>query len=120
MPIDDTAIDTWLGPVDLDEDQRARFTTIWDDVGERYPAPEQQDERNAALSAAAQYLLGEITPTTAGSEIGRRVAALEDAKSAGRAVALLAIEDGASEYRVHKDLGITRRTLRLWLGKDHR
>ena len=74
---------------------------------------EVQDERNAALSAAAQYLLGEITPTTAGSEIGRRVAALEDAKSAGRAVALLAIEDGASEYRVHKDLGITRRTLRL-------
>lgn len=120
MHNDDTAIDAWLGDAadTLTDEQRDRFITIWDDTGTRYPEPEDQDLRNAALSAATQYLLGEATATDAGREIGRLNAALEDAKAAARAIALLAVEDGASEYQLHQDLGVTRRTLRLWIGKD--
>lgn len=118
MHNDDTAIADWLGDATLTTEQRDRFITIWDDVATRYPEPEDQDVRSAALSAAVQYLLGETTPTDAGREIGRLNAALEDAKAAARAIAVLAVEDGTSEYALHQELGVTRRTLRLWLGKD--
>ena len=118
MHNDDTAIDAWLGDATLTTEQRDRFITIWDDVATRHPEPEDQDVRSAALSAAVQHLLGETTPTDAGREIGRLNAALEDAKAAARAIAVLAVEDGASEYALHRELGVTRRTLRLWLGKD--
>lgn len=119
MHADDTAIDAWLGPAadDLDDDQRDRFTAVWDQVVEQYPAPEDQDLRNAALSAAVQYLSGETTPSEAGRALGRANAALAEARAAVRAVAGLAIDDGASEYALHQELGITRTTLRSWLGK---
>lgn len=120
MHTDDTAIDAWLGPAadDLDAAQRDRFITIWDDVADRWPAPEDQDLRNAAMGGAVQYLLGETAPAEYGRTIGRLNAELEETKAAARAVAMLAIEDGASENQLHQDLGVTRRTLRLWLGKD--
>lgn len=118
MHNDNTAIDAWLGDATLTNMQRDRLITIWDDVATRYPEPEDHDTASAALAAAVQYLLGETTPADTGREIGRLNAALEDAKAAARAVALLAVEDGTSEYALHQELGVTRRTLRLWLGKD--
>lgn len=118
MHTDDTAIDAWLGPVELDDEQRARFTAIWDDVAKHWPAPEDQDLRNAALSAAVQYLSGETAPADIGRDIARLSAEMECAKAAARAVAGLAVEDGRSENTLHGELGVTRRTLRLWLGKS--
>lgn len=117
MRADDDAIDDWLDGVLTGED-RERFIPIWDDVAARYPDPDQQDERNAALSAAVRYLLGEVFPADFGREMGRINSALCEAKAAARAVALLAVDDGVSEISLHRELGVTRRTLRLWLGKD--
>lgn len=118
MHIDDTAIDAWLGPAELDAGQRARFTTVWGDVAEHWPAPEDQDLRDAALSAAVQYLSGEVAPADIGRSIARLTAERECAKAAARTVAGLAVEDGRSENALHGELGVTRRTLRLWLGKS--
>lgn len=117
MHADDIAIDDWLGPVELDDRQRVRFISVWEDVTAHWPAPEDQDLRNAALSAAVQYLLGETTPTDVGREIARLAAERQCAKAAARTIAGLAVEDGSSERQLHKELSVTRRTMRLWLGK---
>ena len=111
----DDAMDAWLGPIELTDEQRGRFTTIWDDVTGRYPG--DQDAATAALSAAVQYLVGETRPEDAGREIARLTASLEDARAAARAVAVLAIADGESENALAARMGVTRMTVRKWLGK---
>ena len=115
VTMNDDAMDAWLGPVGLTDEQRDRFTTIWDDVTGRYP--DDQDAATAALSAAVQYLVGETGPESAGREIARRTAALEDARAAARVVAVLAIADGESENALAARMGVTRVTVRKWLGK---
>lgn len=115
MHTDDTAIDAWLGPVELTDEQRERFILIWDDVTDRYP--DDQDSQSAALSAAVQQLLGDLSPTEAGREIARLTGELANARAAARAVALLEIDAGATESGLHRELGVTRMTLRSWLGK---
>ena len=111
----DDAMDAWLGPVELTSEQRERFAAIWDDVDGRYP--DDADAVNAALVAAVQYLLGETGPESAGREIARRTAALEDARAAARVVAVLAIADGESENALAARMGVTRMTVRKWLDK---
>ena len=115
VTMNDDAMDAWLGPVELTSEQRERFAAIWDDVDGRYP--DDADAVNAALSAAVQYLLGETGPESAGREIARRTAALEDARAAARVVAVLAIADGESENALAARMGVTRVTVRKWLGK---
>lgn len=41
------------------------------------------------------------------------------ALAAARQIAVMAIADGATENSLHDRLGVTRRTLRQWLGKPH-
>ena len=115
VTMNDDAMDAWLGPVGLTDEQRDRFTTIWDDVTGRYP--DDQDAATAALSAAVQYLVGETRPEDAGHEIARLTASLEDARAAARAVAVLAIADGESESALAARMGVTRMTVRKWLDK---
>lgn len=116
--MNDDAMDAWLGPVELTSEQRDRFAAIWDDVDGRYP--DDADAVNAALSAAVQYLLGETGPEDAGREIARLTAALEDARAAARVVAVLAIADRESESALAARMGVTRMTVRKWLGKGYR
>lgn len=113
--MNDDAMDAWLGPVELTSEQRDRFAAIWDDTDGRYP--DDADAVNAALSAAVQYLLGETGPEDAGREIARLTAALEDARAAARVVAVLAIADRESESALAARMGVTRMTVRKWLGK---
>lgn len=115
VTMNDDAMDAWLGPVGLTDEQRDRFTTIWDDVTGRYP--DDQDAATAALSAAVQYLVGETRPEDAGRDIARLTASLEDARAAARAVAVLAIADGESESALAARMGVTRMTVRKWLDK---
>ena len=115
VTMNDDAMDAWLGPVGLTDEQRDRFTTIWDDVTGRYP--DDQDAATAALSAAVQYLVGETRPEDAGREIARLTASLEDARAAARVVAVLAIADGESENALAARMGVTRMTVRKWIGK---
>lgn len=58
----------WLGPAadELTAEQIERVAAESREIDQRYPDPDQQDERDAALSAVVQYLLGETTPEEAG------------------------------------------------------
>lgn len=115
------SITAWLGPAwdhaELTADELDRFAEAWDAISDRYPREDEQEERTAALVAAVQYLLGETSPDDAGRTLVRARAQLAEALAAARQVAVMAIADGASEYALHERLGVTRRTLRQWLGK---
>lgn len=113
----DHEIAAWLGGTALTDAQRESFERAWGDVADRYPDPDAQAERDAALSAALQYLLGETTPADAGRTLDRARAAELAATAAARQVAIMAIDDGASENALYADLRVTRRTLRKWQGK---
>ncbi|MGC0364827.1 hypothetical protein ABH922_002811 [Rhodococcus sp. 27YEA15] len=102
----------WAGPAwdELDDEQRARLNREADRVGEIYPDPDDQYERDAALSAAVQYMLGETSVAKVGDELRR-------AKIAVRQLAVMAVEDGQAETRTARDAGVDRMTIRKWLGK---
>lgn len=114
----DHDIDTWLAGTPLTDEQRDRFAEAWGAVSDRYPDPDDQDERDAALSAALQYLLGETVPADAGRSLARARHQQLLATATARQIAIMAIADGATENALHGQLEVTRRTLRQWLGKD--
>ena len=116
------SIDThgaWLGPAadGLTEEQRERFAAEWDEIVARYPRPDDQDERTAALTACVQYLLGETSVADAGAERARTQRAALDALAAARQVARMAALDGLPEAAVARSASIDRMTLRKDLGK---
>ena len=110
----------WLGPAadELDDEQRARFEAeaasavarIGDD-------PDMQADRDAALSAIVQYLLGETTIDQAGAERERTRQAERHASLAAQQVALLAIGDGMAEAEAARRASLDRMTVRKLLGK---
>lgn len=110
---------TWLGPAaeDMTDEQIERFTRVWDHIEQRYPDPDDQDERDAALSAAVQYLLGDTTTTQAGDELLRARQRAAEALAAARQVAVMAVEDGRPEATTAREIGVDRMALRGWLGK---
>ncbi len=57
----------WLGPAadDLTAEQIQRVAAEAADIDRRYPDPDEQLEREAALSAVVQYLLGDVSPAEA-------------------------------------------------------
>lgn len=119
MSTQEYEINAWLGPAvdDLDEEQWTRFADVWRDVGARYPDPDEQAERNAALTAAVQFILAETTPAEAGRALDQARTAQIEALAAARQVAIMAVEDGAYEHVVADELRVTRRTVRKWQGK---
>jgi hypothetical protein len=109
----------WLGPAGdaLTAEQRDQVAAAADDIEQRYPDPDEAPEREAALSATVQYLLGETTPEDAGrrliaarvEERAAYVAALQIAVMAHRhggvPKAVAAREVGIDRMRVLKALG---------------
>lgn len=106
----------WLGDTELTETQADRFARVWNEIEERYP--DEDAVRDAVLSAALQYLLGEATVQTAAVELAQARAAQRVAMEAGKQVALMAIEDGMDEQEAAKVLGVARKTMRRAAGKD--
>lgn len=112
----------WLGDVyttgELDNLQLDRFAAAWGRLDQIWPDSDDQDERNAALSAALRYISGDADERDIGHELRVARAGLAEATAAARMVATLAVEDGATEVYLARDLGIDRsNTLRRWLGK---
>ncbi|MDV8071256.1 hypothetical protein R4P64_32590 [Rhodococcus sp. IEGM 1366] len=58
MDLRDWAGDVWT---ELDAAQQALLVRAAESIEERYPDPDVQLERDAALSSAVQYMLGETT-----------------------------------------------------------
>lgn len=109
----------WLGDTaaDLTTEQLDRLCAEADRIDARYPDPDEADERNAALSAAVQYLLGDADASTAGAELAAARAAAERAMVAAQQIAVMTVADGGSEAETARRIGVTRMTVRQALGK---
>lgn len=113
-------LEAWLGDNhNLDAGQLAELLRTADEIGDRYPDPDDQLERDAALSTAYR-LMGTDQDVVEGLAREREVAkdAELQALAGLRQAALILIPRGdATEYGFAKKTGIDRMTVRRWLGK---
>ena len=113
----------WLGPAaaELTPEQIERLSTEADRIDARYPHPDYEEERQAALSAAVQYLLGETTPGDAGRALIRARRVEAEALAASQQIAAMAVHDKImSETAAAEAVSIDRMTLRDYLGKPRK
>jgi len=103
----------WLGPAaeDLSPAQIDRLLAEAVKIDERYPDPDDADDREAALVAATQYLLGELSVEEAGRH--RRATMLAERRARVQAiqVACMAAEDGMPTAAAARKAGIDRQVL---------
>lgn len=109
-----TVLHTTTVPTD---EQMDRMVTAWEHVTALYPDPDDQEERDAALSAAMQIILGDTTLEDEGRIATRAESAALRARAA-RAGAIIASEGTDSEVRLAERAQTTRVTVRRYLGKD--
>lgn len=107
-------LEAWLGPAldELTPEQVDQLHRESDRIGERYPDPDDQDLRDAALSAATQYLLGETSIDDVGRELTEIRLREARAYAAAYQIATLAAEAGMPEAEVARRVGIDRMTVR--------
>lgn len=101
----------------LTAEQVQRLRVEADVIDARYPDPDQEEGREAALTAAAAYLLGDTTPEEAGRERRATQAARDRALAAAVQVAAMAAGDGMPDKTAARTCGIDRMTLLARLDK---
>lgn len=120
MPTDDLM--AWLGPAadEMTPEQIERVADAARRIEAFYPDPDQQDVREAALSAVVQHLLGEITPEAASRTL--TAAALAEARARAAAVWLgvMLVDDGSPKATSARAVGVDRMTLLEALGERPR
>jgi len=99
MPSDDLM--EWLGPAreDLTAEQIDRVRAEARRIDERYPDADEQGERDAALSAVVQHLLGETTPEEAARTLIDARAAERRAYAAALQHAVMVVGDNVQAGR---------------------
>ncbi|HTW17061.1 MAG TPA: hypothetical protein VMF51_18165 [Nocardioides sp.] len=110
----------WLGPAAeaMTDEQRERFEAEAEAAIARIgDDPDLQPERDTALAALTQYLLGETDIDEAGRKRQRTREAARHASIAAQQVALLAVRDGMAEAEAGRRAGLDRMTVRKLLGK---
>lgn len=109
----------WLGPAydDLTADQLDRLCAESDRINARYPDPDEADEREVALNAAVQYLLGETSIDDAGRAYTTARIAASRAQAVSRQIAAMASADGMPDLQAARRSGVDRMTLLKDLGK---
>lgn len=113
-------MDVWLGPAaaELTPEQRDRFDREVDAIHERIgDDPDDQDDRDAALSATVQYLLGDLTIDDAGHARTRTRDAARAALLAAQQTARMAVQDGMTESDAARRASIDRMVVRKVMGK---
>lgn len=112
-------LEAWLGPAlpDLSEEQIQRLMAESDRIAARHTHLDEQDLRDAALSAAVQYLLGEATIDDIGRELTLARLAQGRAMAAAKQVAAMASADGMPDTQAADRACIDRMTLLKILGK---
>ncbi|MFJ6559934.1 hypothetical protein ACIQMV_08635 [Streptomyces sp. NPDC091412] len=113
-------LEAWLGDDHgLTGEQLAELLAQADEIQERYPDPDNQPERDAALSTAYRILLvqDEVIGELAQQRADARAAELQ-ALAGLRQAALMLISTGSrTEAGFAKQVGVDRMTVRNWLGK---
>ena len=110
-------IEEWLGDDHgLTDDQIDDLTRSADDIGEQYPDPDDQAERDAALVAAYRIMVGEdIIEELAAARTAARDA--ESTALAGlRQAARMLIPDTETQAGFARRAGVDRMAVRDWLG----
>ena len=109
----------WLGPAadEMTDEQRDRFEGEAAVIEARWPGEDLSDERDTALSAVVQYLVGETTANAAGQELARTRSDAASALIAAQTVARLAVLDGMPEAAAARATSLDRMTVRKALGK---
>lgn len=118
----------WLGPAaeELTPEQIERVAEASRDIEQRYPDPDEHEEREAALSAVVQYLLGDTTAEDAKRELIEARGRERRAYVAALQVAVMMVRDarqaGVSERIVDKKgkaeaCGVDRMSLLKALGE---
>lgn len=113
-------IEAWLGDTlpEWTDEQIETLVRESDAIASRYPSEDQAQEREAALSAAAQYLDGGLLPRDAGDELYRARANAASALAAAREAARMSVlHGGSSEVEAARLAQIDRMTVRKDLGK---
>lgn len=113
------ALMTWLGPAadELTPEQIERVADEARRIDERYPDPDEQPERDAALSAVVQYLLGETTPEDANRALIAARRAEREAYVAAEQIAVMLVRDGTAKAAAARRAGIDRMSLLKALGE---
>jgi hypothetical protein len=113
----------WLGPAadTIADDQLDRLDAAASAINERWPGPDDGDTREAALSAAAQVVLGDTALESFAAD-WHRARAHEDAAHVALTGALVASSTGArtgpgSESDLVQRSGASRLTVRKAIGR---
>lgn len=119
MQITDHELMAWLGPAagELTAEQIERVADEARQIAERYPDPDEQPERDAALSAVVQYLLGETTPEDANRALIDARRREREAYVTALQMAVLLTGDGVPDATAARRAGIDRMRLLKALGK---
>lgn len=106
-------LEAWLGPAaeDLSPTQIDRLHQEAIKIDARYPDPDDADDREAALVAATQYLLGELSVEEAGRRRRSTMLAERYARIQAIQVACMAAEDGMPTAQAARKAGIDRQVL---------
>src|SRR5690606_1438439 len=106
-------LEAWLGPAldDLTTEQVDRLHREAQAIEARYPSPDDTDDREAALTAAVQYMLGELTVEEAGRRRRETKAAERHARVQAIQVALMSAEDGMPTAAAAREVGLDRQVL---------
>lgn len=104
-----------LGDTEVTDEQRDRIEAAAGAIADRYPDPDASNEREAALNAAVQVILGDATAaefTTAHQLAKSR----EVEAHAARTGAIIATAQVERKIDLHRTLGLSRPTINKALG----
>lgn len=115
----DNELRAWLGPAsaELTPEQIERVDAESRAIEERYPGPDEAPEREAALSAVVQYLLGETTAEDANRELIQARGRERRAYVAALQMAVMLHRDGTPKATAARAAGIDRMKLLEALGE---
>ena len=118
MSIDDNLM-AWLGPAadGLTAEQVEQVAEASRDISQRYPDPDERGEREAALSATVQYLLGETSASVAKQELATARLREREAYVTALQVAVMMHREGAAKAVAARECGIDRMGLLKALGE---
>lgn len=109
----------WLGPAaaELTPEQTERVTDASRDIDARYPDPDHEAERQAALNATVQYLLGETTAADADRALTAARRREREAFVIALQVAVMMARAGTPKAVAARKCGIDRMSLLKALGE---
>lgn len=115
----DYEFDAWLGGTTVTAEQRQIIHRAVDMIDARWPEPDDEDERAAALTGAAMLVLGDTTDEdlAAAAYTARRASIEAQASLTGAIIAGSLLSPAESEQARASRLGIARDTVRKALGK---